>query len=391
LDGTITITTKDANGNFLRTTTQDASGRLLDSTTDIRDAQGNITGSEVFHGTTIWVYDANMNLVSNPAAAITYSTPTFSESTMNNGSVRGFATISLTGDTFTGTNGQALTGAAVSNVPSGLTAVVTKASDTTATLSFTGSAASHANANDIGNLTVTLGNTAFTLGHAEVVMGATRSDLIIDFTDPPIMGGAGNDTLIGSIFTDSIIGGEGADTITGGDGQDYIDLSETAPTSDTVVINVGDSTPAGGATDLVYAFDVMSGATNDILDLPSMGIAADTVDPVAGVVVGTIAGHSIANGIISFYETGVALPVVVGDTTNWGNVKNYMMANIADGETVATYIDMDGNGLYTGAADQLAVFQGDATMDVQVYLYGTNGQVDALATLVGSVNAVTII
>ena len=157
------------------------------------------------------------------------------------------------------------------------------------------------------------------------------------------------------------------------------------------MINVGDSTPAGGATDLVYAFDVMSGATNDILDLPSMGIAADTVDPVAGMVEGTIAGHSIANGIISFYETGVALPVVVGDTTNWGNVKNYMMANIADGETVATYIDMDGNGLYTGAADQLAVFQGDATMDVQVYLYGTNGQVDALATLVGSVNAVTII
>ncbi len=44
----------------------------------------------------------------------------------------------------------------------GLTAVLNKTSATTATLSFTGQATEHANAHDIQNLTVTLGDAAFT-------------------------------------------------------------------------------------------------------------------------------------------------------------------------------------------------------------------------------------
>jgi len=68
-----------------------------------------------------------------------------------------------------------------------------------------------------------------------------------------------------------------------------------------------------------------------------------------------------------------------------------MMANIADGQTVATYIDMDGDGLYDGFNDRLAVFQGNATMDVQVQLYDTYGMVNALTNNYGVTNAVTII
>ncbi|MDP2759030.1 MAG: hypothetical protein Q8O64_01310, partial [Sideroxyarcus sp.] len=203
------------------------------------------------------------------------------------------------------------------------------------------------------------------------------------------LGGA-DDVYTGTGRNDSIRAGDGADTITAGRGQDNIDLSESVAASDTVVINVGDSIPANGMADKVHFFDVTSGAANDLLDLPSAVIAADTVGFVTGIQSGTIMSHSIAGGMISFSD-GTNQPLVVSDHANWVAAKNYMAGNIADGETIATYIDMDGDGLYTGAADRLAVFQGNATMDVQVQLYDTHGAVNALTNNLGMMNAVTII
>ena len=131
-------------------------------------------------------------------ASIAYSATTFTESVANNGAISTISTITLTGDTFAGTNGAALAGAVVTKTPAGLTAVVTKISDTTATLTLTGNAASHANANDIANLTVTFGNTAFTSGNATAITGATKSDLKIDFSDPSVL------TYGGTAFTEAI-------------------------------------------------------------------------------------------------------------------------------------------------------------------------------------------
>ena len=85
-------------------------------------------------------------------SSIAYSATTFSEAAANNGSITASSTITLTGDTFTGADGAAL--GTVSNVPAGLTAVLVKASATTATLSFTGNATAHANAQDIANLSL---------------------------------------------------------------------------------------------------------------------------------------------------------------------------------------------------------------------------------------------
>ena len=168
-------------------------------------------------------------------------------------------------------------------------------------------------------------------------------------------------------------------------------MDEMIAATDTVVINVGDSTPAGGASDLVHGFDVMSGAANDVLDLPSSTIAANTAG-VTGTPYQTILSHSITTGMISFDDASTfTSALVVGDKTNWGQVKNYMMANIANGETVATYIDMDGDGQYFGYGDRLAVFQGNATTDVQVQLYDTMGMVNVLTNSYGVTNAVTII
>lgn len=99
-------------------------------------------------------------------------------------------TITLTGETFTGADGASLLSAAtVSNVPAGLTAVLTRTSATTAELGFTGTANSHANANDVNNLTVTFADGAFTGGSAAGVTNATKSNLRIDFAD---LGSAGS-------------------------------------------------------------------------------------------------------------------------------------------------------------------------------------------------------
>lgn len=119
-----------------------------------------------------------------PAANITYDTTTLTEAGTNDGAIGNGATITLTSGSFTGTNGQPLSGVTVNNVPAGLTAVVTRVDATHATLTLTGQASSHANANDINNLEVVFGDAAFTSSNASVVTGATRSDLVVDFSDP---------------------------------------------------------------------------------------------------------------------------------------------------------------------------------------------------------------
>lgn len=113
--------------------------------------------------------------VNNPA--------TFFEAFANDGSISFVSTLTISNDTFTGVDGEALLGGVVSNVPPGLNAVLTKTGDTTATLSLTGNALRHANTKDIENLTVSLNDAAFTLGNAASVIDAFRNDIVIDFID----------------------------------------------------------------------------------------------------------------------------------------------------------------------------------------------------------------
>jgi hypothetical protein len=119
-----------------------------------------------------------------PVKAITYSATEFKEADANDGSIATSIKLTLNNDTYTGTNGQPLAGAEVSNVPAGLTAVVTKTSPQVATVSFTGYATAHSAINSITNLTITLGYTAFAGGSATTVAFATRPGLKITFNNP---------------------------------------------------------------------------------------------------------------------------------------------------------------------------------------------------------------
>ncbi|MFI3215909.1 MAG: hypothetical protein QX192_03805, partial [Methylococcales bacterium] len=200
--------------------------------------------------------------------AIIYSATTFAEAAANDGSITASITLTLANDTYTGTNGQKLAGAIVTNFPTGLTAVVTKTSSTVATVTFTGKAAAHANTNDISNLSIVLGNAAFTSGPAAAVTNATKSNLIIDFADPPVITysattfseAAANDGSISASATLTLANG----TYTGTDGSPLAGaVVKNVPTGLTAVVTKTSSTVAtvtftGKATAHANANDIFN-------------------------------------------------------------------------------------------------------------------------------------
>jgi hypothetical protein len=117
----------------------------------------------------------------------TWSGTTFTEAAANDGSIANQLTVTLANDTFTGSTGDNLIAAgkvAVTNVPAGLTATVTRTSATVATIGLSGSATAHANANDVANLTVAFTNSAVASGAAGSVGGLNAADRRVDFADP---------------------------------------------------------------------------------------------------------------------------------------------------------------------------------------------------------------
>ena len=120
-------------------------------------------------------------------AAITY-TGGFAETASNDGSVSGSVVMTLWGDTFTS---DVLTGGAggfvsVSGVPAGLTAAFTRDSATQLTLTLTGRASAHADADDVSDLSVGFERHAFSGGDADAVAGHPKNDLAVDFMDAAI-------------------------------------------------------------------------------------------------------------------------------------------------------------------------------------------------------------
>ncbi|MBS1187377.1 MAG: hypothetical protein H6R04_1395 [Burkholderiaceae bacterium] len=234
-------------------------------------------------------------------ASIAYSSTTFSESVNNDGSISTVTTLTLSGDTFTGSDGAALAGATIANVPAGLTAVVTKTSDTTATITLSGKATAHANSNDVSNLTLTLGNAAFTSGNAASVTGATKSDLKIDFSDPSTL------TYSGTTFTEALANNGSiangilltlvGDKFTGAVGDALTDIiTGNLPAGLTAVITKTSDTTAvltltGNATSHANPNDVAnltiaignsafaSGNASGVANTVKSGLAIDFADP----------------------------------------------------------------------------------------------------------------
>ncbi len=115
-----------------------------------------------------------------PPPSLAYTPESFREATANDGSLGNAIAITLTNETFTA---DVVSGGQVtaSNVPDGLTAAFTRDSDTRITFALTGNATSHADADNIANLTVAFADGAFSGNDAISVTNSTKADLRIDF------------------------------------------------------------------------------------------------------------------------------------------------------------------------------------------------------------------
>jgi len=118
-----------------------------------------------------------------------YSLPTdgFKEEVSSDGSVNGFLSINISGDTFTNAGGTLTHGVdfTVTNAPSGLTpALSVNANGHIGTLTFTSNATNHQDANDLAALTFTYANSAFTSNDISDILDiGAATGVGIDFRD----------------------------------------------------------------------------------------------------------------------------------------------------------------------------------------------------------------
>ena len=149
-----------------------------------------------------------------------------------------------------------------------------------------------------------------------------------------------------------IILGNGADIVSvSGADRENIDLSETVKSIDAVrfvdngVFNFQDSNDIRAFV-FVEGFDVSNLETNDKLDLPSAKIAANVTN-FNGIDVGTIASHSIVDGIATFKDS-LGNDVIIDTDTEVLQATQYLNKNIVDAGVTAAFnfnFDTDNYGL----------------------------------------------
>lgn len=189
-------------------------------------------------------------------------TNTLKETAANDGTVEGSVVITLAESTFAGTNAEALTGATVSNVPAGLTAVLVKTDDTHATLTFTGKATAHDA--DISNLTVTLTAASFDSGADLTDVNLVKDNLLIDFDAPAGGGSEPPAPFSGPLFIASVeelAAGAGGDPTIGTAGKVKLTGYAATPGSTITIFNGSkkvDGTVTLNATTGVWTFETPS-------------------------------------------------------------------------------------------------------------------------------------
>ena len=148
---------------------------------------------------------------------LSYGTTIFVEVPANDGSTTTTSIITLTGDTFRIGVGNFTAGGVdytVTNLPGGLTMVITATSTTTALVTITGTASANlTNPADVTNLTITWTDTGITNSNANTVTDSAKNDFVFDNIDQPSITYAGAFTE--SIANDGSVTGSRIATLTG--------------------------------------------------------------------------------------------------------------------------------------------------------------------------------
>jgi len=180
---------------------------------------GNATG--VFNGARS---DLAIQFNDQPVVSVAGGV-TFTEATMNNGSIGNSLSLTLTGDTFTSTGITAGVQYTVVNVPTGLTFGLTYGDGTHVTAGLTGKATNHVAVNSIPNLRLTFLDRMFTTVAASNITGHPI-DFAVQFLDQPVVTYSSNafhELSAGRIdnrtpITITLTG----DTFAGVNGQDFV-------------------------------------------------------------------------------------------------------------------------------------------------------------------------
>jgi hypothetical protein len=180
-------------------------------------------------------------------------------------------------------------------------------------------------------------------------------------TGSTLDGGAGNDTLTGSIARDVLRGGTGNDTLSGGGA------------ADTLIGGRGNDSMAGGAGADVFRWSLADGGTSGtpardvITDFDNASYAGDVLD-LRDLLVGDTHAANVT-----------ALPGTIGTsnaltiTANNGNLGNYLHFSVSGSDTVVEISSNGGfsSGYSSTAVDQVITIQGvnlmsGMTTDTQV-------------------------
>jgi hypothetical protein len=262
--------------------------------------------------------DFTFNLTFTPPVVptLTWDATTFTEALANDGSISTVVNLSLTNETFATTGDlTAATHYNVANVPAGLTVVINASDANTATVSLTGNAAAHENANDVSNMEITFLDAAFTGGVAADVTGYTQTALVVDFEDAAAVAAL----IINEIDADQ----------TGTDGNEFIELFDggfgnTSLTGYVVVLY-------NGATDDSYDAIDLTGYSTDADGYFVIGSATvPNVDLVHFTTNGIQNGQdavALFNDVIGNFPTGTAIT-----TTNLVDALVYGTADPDDAE-----------------------------------------------------------
>src|SRR5574344_360526 len=163
------------------------------------------------------------------------STFAFKEVAVNNGAIANALTLTISGATLSGDNGDSLLldSNTVTGVPAGLTPVLVKTSATTARLTFKGTASAHAHEQDVSDLKVSFKAAQFATGGSDVGIEGLK----IDFADA-----AAAQTL-------SLVAPAGADTGMFYNAGNLPTITGTAPdgTDKVYIYNHGGTKPIGTA------------------------------------------------------------------------------------------------------------------------------------------------
>ena len=347
---------------------------------------------------------------SSPLASLSYSKNFVMEFERNNGTIVDSLTITLSGDTFKGSFGAKL--GTVTGVPAGLTAQLVKMSDTTARLTFTGTATVHTEAATVRNLKIAFSDADFNSVKAVNVDNAVRDNLIIGFIDAYLYETGGVLKSSVASFTTAITIDLSSDKLSFGSNDGRLiagqvrsltgtDLSDATgggvATPATVTVSIkGDS--AANRFVASYVGDRIEGLGGDGTLVSDAGIdrfvfsnsaTANGVDRIQKFKVG--AGGDILDLSAFLTKTGTAnlktmlasAPTVAGNKWASGDVIVVEGANLNTPAAVAALFDADGAGTGTGllatptSVAKAAIITADVAGDAYIWYLVKSGNVSA--------------